>query len=77
MTEAARHEKQYYNQKAEANALLPGEHMWVHDRNRRDQGKLHSWWESQPHMIVDLVGDSGLCIEMHLNLASLLPMMCL
>ena len=60
MTAAARHKKLYNDQKAKANALLPGERVWVRDRNRRDQGKLHSWWEPVPHVIVDLVGDSGL-----------------
>lgn len=34
MTDTARHEKQHYDQKAKAYTLLPGERVWICNRNR-------------------------------------------
>lgn len=56
----ASREKGYYDQKANAPLLLPGERVWVRDRNREGHGKLHSWWDPEPHVVVETVGDSGL-----------------
>lgn len=55
----ASREKGHYDQKVHAPLLLPGERVWVRDRNREGHGKLHSWWDPEQHVVVEIVGNSG------------------
>uniref|UniRef100_A0AAQ4Q030 Gypsy retrotransposon integrase-like protein 1 n=1 Tax=Gasterosteus aculeatus aculeatus TaxID=481459 RepID=A0AAQ4Q030_GASAC len=59
MGHAAERDKRSYDRKAQALSLLPGERVWVRDRNRQGQGKIRSWWNPEPYVVVSLVGDSG------------------
>jgi len=34
--------------------------MFPHSRGIEGHGKLHSWWNQEPHVVVETVGDSGL-----------------
>ena len=56
---AAGSNKEIYDQKADALPLTPGERVWVRDRNRRGQGKLHPGWDPEPYVVLGQVGDTG------------------
>lgn len=60
MDNAASQSKQHYDKRAKATPLLPGERVWVRNRNRRGQGKLCTWWDPEQFVIVELVGNTGL-----------------
>lgn len=60
MTKAAEQTKLRYDKKANATPLLPGERVWVRNRNRQGQGKLHGGWDPEPHFVLQTVGDTGL-----------------
>lgn len=55
----AGHNKTVYDRKANAPPLAPGERVWVRDRNRKGQEKLHPGWDPEPHVILELIGDTG------------------
>ncbi|GLD56410.1 uncharacterized protein AKAME5_000876000 [Lates japonicus] len=59
MGEAASQHKRHYDKKAKAMPLLPGERVWVRERNRHGRGKLCTWWGADPYVILDKVGDTG------------------
>ena len=56
---AADHQKHFYDQKAKGLPLASGERVWVKDRNRKGQDKLHPGWEAEPYVMLGLVGDNG------------------
>ncbi|XP_051279483.1 uncharacterized protein K02A2.6-like [Dicentrarchus labrax] len=56
---AATQNKQHYDKRAKALPLLPGERVWVRDRNRRGAGKLCTWWDPEPWVVLEQVGDTG------------------
>uniref|UniRef100_A0AAY5K3P0 Integrase catalytic domain-containing protein n=1 Tax=Esox lucius TaxID=8010 RepID=A0AAY5K3P0_ESOLU len=56
MSAESSREKLRYDCKAKALPLLPGERVWVRDRNRQGHGKLHSWWGPEPYVVLGLVG---------------------
>ena len=56
---AASQHKRRHDQKANALPLLPGERVWVRDRNRQGRGKLCPWWDPEPYVILGVVGDAG------------------
>ena len=62
---AATQNKRRYNSRATAPPLLPGERVWLRDRNRRGRGKLCPWWDPTPFVISSLVGDTGVvyCVQ--------------
>lgn len=60
MTRTAEQTKFRYGKKANATPILPGEWVWVRNRNRQGQGKLHSGWDPEPHIVLETVGDTGL-----------------
>uniref|UniRef100_A0A3P9MEE5 Gypsy retrotransposon integrase-like protein 1 n=1 Tax=Oryzias latipes TaxID=8090 RepID=A0A3P9MEE5_ORYLA len=51
--------KQSYDRKVNALPLVPGERVWLRDRNRQGKGKLCSRWSSDPYVILETVGDTG------------------
>ena len=55
MNETAAQQRQY-DKKAKAMPLLPGERVWVQERNRQGRGKLCTWWSAKPYVILDKVG---------------------
>ena len=57
--ETAAQHKQQYDKKAKAMSLLPGEQVWVWERNRQGRGKLCTWWSAKPYVILDKMGDTG------------------
>nr|XP_054604616.1 uncharacterized protein LOC129165457 [Nothobranchius furzeri] len=59
MSKAASQSKQHYDKKAKAMPLLPGERVWVRERNRQGRGKLCTWWGNDPFVILDKVGETG------------------
>lgn len=60
MTSAAARHKQYYDRQAKAAPLVPGERVWLRNRNRQGHGKLCSQWHSEPYVIIECVGNTGL-----------------
>uniref|UniRef100_A0A3B3C1W6 Gypsy retrotransposon integrase-like protein 1 n=1 Tax=Oryzias melastigma TaxID=30732 RepID=A0A3B3C1W6_ORYME len=60
MSVAADREKKAFDRHATAMPLLVGKRVWVRDRNRNRQGKLHGGWDPEPHIIIGTVGDTGL-----------------
>ena len=52
--------KRIYDLKAGIPQMLPGERVWVRNRNRRGQGKLGTWWDPEPFVVLGTVGDTGL-----------------
>lgn len=59
LDKAADRNKQSYDSHANAFPLVPGETVWVRDRNRKGQGKLHPGWDPEPHIVLGQVGDTG------------------
>lgn len=59
MDSAATQNKPHYDQRAKVLPLLPGERVWVRDRNRRGAGKLCTWWDPEPWVVLEQVGDTG------------------
>lgn len=59
MGNAASQHKQQYDKRASTLPLLPGERVWVRDRNRKGRGKLGTWWDSKPYVILEQVGNTG------------------
>lgn len=57
--DAAAQNKKQFDKKAEALPLVPGERVWVRNRRRERRGKLSTWWDPEPHVILDSVGDTG------------------
>lgn len=49
MHEVASQHMRHYDNRYKALPLIPGERVWVRDRNRRGRGKLCTWWKPQPH----------------------------
>uniref|UniRef100_A0A667W970 Gypsy retrotransposon integrase-like protein 1 n=1 Tax=Myripristis murdjan TaxID=586833 RepID=A0A667W970_9TELE len=60
MEKAAERTKQRYDRRADAAPLLVGERVWVRNRNRKGQGKLHGGWDPEPQIILETVGETGL-----------------
>lgn len=56
MAKAASLNKQGYDRKAHALPLAPGERVWVKDRNRQYQGKIHPGWGPEPHVVLEQLG---------------------
>uniref|UniRef100_A0A3B3X627 Integrase catalytic domain-containing protein n=1 Tax=Poecilia mexicana TaxID=48701 RepID=A0A3B3X627_9TELE len=59
MAKVAACSKRQYDRKTQALPLAPGERVWVRDRNRKGQGKLHPGWSDEPHVILEQVGKTG------------------
>uniref|UniRef100_A0AAZ1XPG3 Gypsy retrotransposon integrase-like protein 1 n=1 Tax=Oreochromis aureus TaxID=47969 RepID=A0AAZ1XPG3_OREAU len=59
MRAAATQNKRAYDRSARALPLVPGERVWIRDRNRQGQGKLHPGWSSEPYVVVEEVGNTG------------------
>ncbi|KAL7882597.1 hypothetical protein SRHO_G00002550 [Serrasalmus rhombeus] len=59
MDEAASQSKQQFDRRAKATPLLPGQRVWVRDRNRQGRGKLCGWWSPTPYVIVESIGETG------------------
>ena len=59
MEAAASQSKQQFDKKARAFPLVPGERVWLRDRNRHGRGKLCTWWNPEPYVILEQVGDTG------------------
>ncbi|XP_025756395.1 uncharacterized protein LOC112842954 [Oreochromis niloticus] len=55
MRAAATQNKRAYDRSARALPLVPGERVWIRDRNRQGQGKLHPGWSSEPYVVVEEV----------------------
>lgn len=51
--------KQFYDKKVNALPLVPGERVWLRDRNRQGKGKLCPRWSPDPYVILETVGDTG------------------
>lgn len=60
MTSAAAQHKQQYDRQARAAPLVPGERVWLRNRNRQGHGKLCSQWDPEPYVVMELVGNTGL-----------------
>lgn len=60
MTTAAAQHKHYYDQQAKAAPLVLGERVWLRNRNRQGHGKLCSQWDSEPYVVIERVGNTGL-----------------
>ncbi|CAJ1087311.1 unnamed protein product [Xyrichtys novacula] len=60
MDNAASQNKQRYDSKARTLPLLPGERVWLRNRNRQGQGKLCTWWNPETYVVVEQVGDTEL-----------------
>lgn len=52
--------KQTYDRRAKATPLLAGQRVWVRDRNRQGRGKLCSWWDPTPYVVLETLGNTGL-----------------
>lgn len=59
MDSAAAQQKQQYDKRARALPLLPGERVYVRDRNRQGKGKLCTWWSPEPYVVLEQVGETG------------------
>ena len=57
---AAEQRKRVYDRRAGIPPLLPGERVWVRNRNRQGQGKLGTWWDPEPFVILGTVGEAEL-----------------
>uniref|UniRef100_A0A1A8JI38 Gypsy retrotransposon integrase-like protein 1 n=1 Tax=Nothobranchius kuhntae TaxID=321403 RepID=A0A1A8JI38_NOTKU len=55
---AADRSKQNYDRHANAFPLVLGERVWVRDRNRKGQGKLHPGWDPEPYVVLEQFGDT-------------------
>ena len=51
--------KRTYDRRAGVPPLLPGERVWTRNRNRQGQGKLASWWDPEPFVVLGTVGEAG------------------
>ena len=60
MNGVAGQRKHTYDRRAGIPPLLPGERVWVKNRNRQGQGKLASWWDPEPFVVLETRGESGL-----------------
>ena len=60
MNVAAGQRKQRYDRRAGIPPLLPGERVWVKNRHRQGQGKLAPWWDPEPFVVLETVGEAGL-----------------
>ena len=60
MRGAAEQRKQTYDSRAGIPPLLPGERVWVKNRNRQGQGKLASWWDPERFVVLEPVGKASL-----------------
>lgn len=58
--DTAARRKQVYDRRAGMPPLLPGERVWIRNRNRQGQGKLGTWWDPEPFVILGTVGEAGL-----------------
>lgn len=58
-TNAASQQKRQFDKRARALPLTPGERVWVRNRQRQGRGKLSNWWDPEPYVILDIVGDTG------------------
>ncbi|KAK7945594.1 hypothetical protein WMY93_001322 [Mugilogobius chulae] len=56
---AASQHKRQFDKRAHALPLVPGERVWVRNRHRQGKGKLSTWWDPEPHVILDTVGETG------------------
>ena len=52
--------KHTYDRKAGIPQMLPGERVWVKNRNRQGHGKLGTWWDPEPFVVLGTIGDAGL-----------------
>ena len=59
MGDAASSRKQCYDQRANTLPLLPGERVWVRSRGGQGRGKLQAWWDPEPFVVLEQVGDTG------------------
>uniref|UniRef100_A0A3B3DC26 Integrase catalytic domain-containing protein n=1 Tax=Oryzias melastigma TaxID=30732 RepID=A0A3B3DC26_ORYME len=57
---AASVHKKIYDRKTSVSLLLPGERVWVRDRNRQGRGKLSPYWNPEPYVVLEVFGGSGL-----------------
>lgn len=60
MGNVAAQNRQQYDKTAKALPLLPGERVWLRDRNRRGRGKLCPWWDPEPFVVLEQVGETPL-----------------
>lgn len=60
MDEAATLSKQTYDSKAKATPFLAGQRVLIRDRNRQGRGKLCSWWDPMPYVVLGALGSTGL-----------------
>uniref|UniRef100_A0A3Q1EUJ0 Gypsy retrotransposon integrase-like protein 1 n=1 Tax=Acanthochromis polyacanthus TaxID=80966 RepID=A0A3Q1EUJ0_9TELE len=56
---AASQHKRQFDKKAKALPLVPGERVLLRNRRREGKGKLSTWWDPEPHVILDCVGETG------------------
>ena len=57
--DAASQHKRQFDKNAKALPLIPGERVWLRNRRREGRGKLSTWWDPEPFVILDCVGDTG------------------
>ncbi|CAL9687523.1 unnamed protein product [Knipowitschia caucasica] len=55
----ASQQKRQFDKKAQALPLITGDRVWLRNRKRQERGKLGSWWDPEPHVILDIVGETG------------------
>lgn len=60
MDEAAKLSKQTYDSRVKAIPFLVGQRVWICDRNRQGRGKLCSWWDPMPYVVLGTLGSTGL-----------------
>ncbi|KAK7938602.1 hypothetical protein WMY93_001928 [Mugilogobius chulae] len=56
---AASQQKLQFDKNAKALPLVPGERVLLRNRRREGRGKLSTWWDPEPHVVLDRVGDTG------------------
>ena len=59
MNNHAQQRKRAYDRRAGLPPLLPGERVWMKNRNRHGQGKLASWWDPERLVVLGTVGEQG------------------
>ncbi len=60
MDESAKLSKQTYDSRAKATPFLAGQRVWIRDRKRQGRGKLCSWWDPMPYVMLGALGSTGL-----------------